>query len=43
MAKKAQTRPKSALHAHCIAVKEGRHRFENAFQCITRMILENRY
>jgi serine protein kinase len=41
MAKKAQTRPKSALHAHCIAVKEGRHRFENAFQGVTRMILEN--
>ena len=41
MAKKAQTRPKSPLHAHCIAVKEGRHRFENAFQGVSRMILEN--
>ena len=41
MAKKAQARPESQLHAHCAAVKEGRRRFENAFQGVTRMILEN--
>ncbi len=41
MAKKAQTRPKSKLHAHCTAVKEGRRRFENAFQGVSRMTLES--
>jgi serine protein kinase len=41
MAKKAQTIPESQLHAHCTAVKKGQRRFENAFQGITRMILES--
>jgi serine protein kinase len=43
MAKKAQanvvTQPLSQLHQHCLAVKEGERRFENAFQGVARMIL----
>jgi serine protein kinase len=42
MAKKAQTQPKSQLHQHCLDVREGRRRFENAFQGVARMILENK-
>jgi serine protein kinase len=42
MAKKAQTQPKSQLHQHCMDVREGRRRFENAFQGVARMILENK-
>jgi serine protein kinase len=41
MAKKAQSQPKSQLHQHCLAVKEGRRSFENAFQSVARMILES--
>ena len=41
MAKKAQTQSQSQLHQHCLAVKEGRHRFENAFQGVARMVLES--
>ncbi len=41
MAKKGQTQPKSRLHEHCIAVKEGQRRFENAFQGVSRMTLES--
>jgi serine protein kinase len=43
MAKKAliQTDHMSQLHHHCYAVKEGARRFENAFQGVARMILEN--
>jgi len=42
MAKKAQTQPKSQLHQHCMEVREGQRRFENAFQGVARMILENK-
>jgi serine protein kinase len=42
MAKKAQSQSKSQLHEHCMAVKEGRRSFENAFQGVARMILESR-
>jgi serine protein kinase len=42
MAKKAQTQPKSQLHQHCLEVREGRRRFENAFEGVSRMILENK-
>ena len=42
MAKKAQTQPKSQLHQHCTDVREGRRHFENAFQGVARMILENK-
>ncbi len=42
MAKKATTQPKSQLHQHCIAVKNGERRFENAFKGVSRMILENK-
>ncbi len=43
MAKKAQTQTDhtSQLHQHCLAVKEGARRFENAFQGVARMILES--
>ncbi len=45
MAKKAQTQIqpqiKSQLHTHCQLVKENQRRFENAFQGVARMILEN--
>jgi serine protein kinase len=41
MAKKTQTQPKSQLHQHCMAVKAGERVFENAFQSVTRMILES--
>ena len=41
MAKKAQTQSQSQLHQHCLAVKEGHRRFENAFQGVARMILES--
>jgi len=47
MAKKAQTPLKTQtenlppLFQHCIAVKEGRRRFENAFQGVARLILES--
>jgi len=47
MAKKAQvkvstqTQTQSQLHQHCLQVKEGGHSFENAFQSVARMILEN--
>jgi serine protein kinase len=45
MAKKAQiqvqtqTQPQPQLYQHCLAVKEGRRRFENAFQGVARMVL----
>ena len=39
MAKKSQSQPKSRLHPHCLAVKEGQRTFENAFQSVARMIL----
>ena len=43
MAKKAQQiQPKSQLHEHCIDVREGRRRFENAFQGVARMILDDK-
>ncbi len=42
MAKKATTQPKSQLHHHCIAVKNGERRFENAFKGVSRMVLENK-
>jgi len=42
MAKKAQVQPKSQLHQHCMDVRDGRRRFENAFQGVSRMILENK-
>jgi serine protein kinase len=45
MAKKAQaelqSQPQLQLHQHCIAVKEGRRPFENAFQSVARMILKS--
>ena len=46
MAKKAQISsetqtPSSQLFQHCRAVKEGRRRFENAFQGVARLILES--
>jgi serine protein kinase len=45
MAKKAQaelqSQPQLQLHQHCIAVKEGRRPFENAFQSVARMILRS--
>jgi serine protein kinase len=45
MAKKAQaelqSQPQLQLHHHCIAVKEGRRPFENAFQSVARMILRS--
>ena len=41
MAKKKQTQPTSQLHGHCMAVKEGRRAFENAFQSVARLILES--
>jgi serine protein kinase len=45
MAKKAQaelqSQPQLQLHHHCIAVKEGRRPFENAFQSVARMILKS--
>ena len=45
MAKKAQVKlpslSNSQLHHHCLEVKEGRRRFENAFQGVARLILEN--
>ena len=41
MAKKKLTQPTSQLHQHCMAVKEGRRAFENAFQSVARLILEN--
>jgi serine protein kinase len=44
MAKKAQaqtqTDTKSHLHHHCQEVKEGRRRFENAFQGVARLVLD---
>ena len=42
MAKKAQIQPKSQLHQHCLAVREGERRFENAFQGVARLVLENK-
>jgi serine protein kinase len=42
MAKKAQIQPKSQLHKHCLDVRDGQRRFENAFQGVSRMILENK-
>ncbi len=42
MAKKAQIQPKSQLHEHCLEVRDGRRRFENAFQGVARLILENK-
>jgi serine protein kinase len=41
MAKKTQSQPKSQLHQHCLAVKEGQRVFENAFQSVARLILES--
>jgi serine protein kinase len=45
MAKKAQaelqSQPQLQLHQHCLAVKEGRRPFENAFQSVARMILKS--
>jgi serine protein kinase len=47
MAKTAQTPLKTRtenlqpLYQHCVAVKEGRRRFENAFQGVARLILES--
>lgn len=41
MAKKAQSQTKSQLQEHCVAVKEQRRCFENAFQSVARMILES--
>jgi serine protein kinase len=43
MAKKAQspTQSTSQLHQHCLQVKEGQRTFQNAFQGVARMILEN--
>ncbi len=38
---KAQTQPPSQLHQHCLAVKAGDRRFENAFQSVARLILES--
>ena len=34
-------RQKHTLHDHLAAVKAGKRRFENAFQGVSRMILEN--
>ena len=42
MAKRAQIQPKSQLHQHCLDVREGRRRFENAFQGVARMILDDK-
>jgi len=42
MAKKAQIQPKSQLHQHCLDVRDERRPFENAFQGVARMILENK-
>jgi len=38
---KTQTENLPPLFQHCIAVKEGRRRFENAFQGVARLILES--
>jgi serine protein kinase len=37
---KAQTLSNSQLHNHCLEVKQGHRRFENAFQGVARLILE---
>ncbi len=42
MAKKVQAQPKSQLHQHCLAVKQGERVFENAFQSVARLILESK-
>jgi serine protein kinase len=42
MVKKVQTQLKSQLHQHCLEVRDGRRRFENAFQGVARMILDNK-
>jgi serine protein kinase len=41
MVKKTQNQSLSQLHHHCNLVKEGQRRFENAFQGVARMILED--
>lgn len=38
---KEQTQPASQLHHHCLSVKAGQRRFENAFQGVARLVLEN--
>ena len=38
---KTQTEKMSPLLQHCVAVKQGRRRFENAFQGVARLILES--
>jgi serine protein kinase len=39
--KKMAQRQKHTLHDHLADVKAGKRRFENAFQGVSRMILEN--
>jgi serine protein kinase len=41
MAKKAQTQSLSQLHHHCTLVQKGQRLFENAFQGVARMILQD--